>query len=166
MPATDRLAEEISFHDRQARQRAGRFAAEEALRFDEDDYLEITEREQPELYAFIRRLCSEVRAPFPHRIFISPEVNAAVFYDTTLLNLIFPVRKNLLIGLGLVNVLNVNEFKAVLAHEFGHFSQSTMALGNYVVVANRVIGDLVAGRDFWDDWLEDWKEQEAMRLAR
>jgi Zn-dependent protease with chaperone function len=34
-----------------------------------------------------------------------------------------PIKKNLQIGLGLVNSLNVSEFKAVMAHEFGHFTQ-------------------------------------------
>jgi Zn-dependent protease with chaperone function len=35
-------------------------------------------------------------------------------------------RKNLQIGIGLVNSVTVSEFKAVLAHEFGHFSQRSM----------------------------------------
>lgn len=127
---------------------------------DLDHYTEIMEAGQPELFAFIRRLCREVGAPFPHRIFIAPDVNAAVFYDTSLLNLIVPVRKNLIIGLGLVQALNVNEFKAVLAHEFGHFSQSTTLLGQYVSIANRVVIDMVTGEDAWDDMLESWREVE------
>ena len=47
-------------------------------------------------------------------------MNAAVFYDLSIFNLFFPSKKNLEIGLGLVNVLNLGEFKAILAHEFGH----------------------------------------------
>lgn len=39
MPATDRLSEEIAFHDRQADERAGRFADSE-LSFASDDYLD------------------------------------------------------------------------------------------------------------------------------
>ena len=78
-------------------------------------------------------------------------MNAAVFYNTSLLSLVWPTPKNLLIGLGLVNVLNLSEFNAVLAHEFGHFSQRSMKLGSYVYRANRVIGDLVFGRDWLDD---------------
>jgi len=34
-----------------------------------------------------------------------------------------PVKKNLQIGMALVNSVTVTEFKAILAHEFGHFSQ-------------------------------------------
>jgi SAM-dependent methyltransferase len=40
MPATDRLAEETIFHDRQARDRAPSFLASDDLRFSDDDYLD------------------------------------------------------------------------------------------------------------------------------
>ena len=46
---------------------------------------------------------------------MSARVNAAVFYDLSILNFIFPSRKNLEIGLALVNVLTLSELKAVLA---------------------------------------------------
>src|SRR5262249_53693075 len=104
-----------------------------------------------DLFAFIRRICADTGAPFPKHIYVTPEVNAAVFYHSSFLNLFFPTRKNLLIGLGLVNNLNISEFKAVLAHEFGHFSQKSMKLGTYVYVANRVLADIIYGRDFLDD---------------
>jgi Zn-dependent protease with chaperone function len=113
--------------------------------------LEVTEKDQPALFAFIRRLCQDTRAPRPRRVYLTHEVNAAVFYDESLLSLFLPTRKNLVIGLGLVNQLNLSEFKAVLAHEFGHFSQNSMKLGSYVYTSNRVIGDLVFGRDRLDD---------------
>jgi Zn-dependent protease with chaperone function len=131
---------------------------------DRSGYLEVSEAEQPELFAFIRRLCKETRAPFPRRVYLSPEVNAAVFYDTSFLSLVLPVRKNLLIGLGLVNVLPLDEFKAVLAHEFGHFSQSSMKVGSYVYVANRILADMVYGRDAWDDLLAEWRQTD-VRIA-
>lgn len=115
--------------------------------------VEVTEREQPLLFAFIRQLCKDTGAPFPHRVFLSPDVNAAVFFQESFLSLVFPSRKNLLIGLGLVNRLNLSEFKAVLAHEFGHFSQNSMRLGSYVYTANRVIVDVVYARDWLDDLL-------------
>lgn len=117
---------------------------------EQETRIEIIEREQPQLFAFIRRICEDTKAPFPYRIFLTTDVNAAVFYDSSLLSLILPVKKNLIIGLGLVNGLNLSEFKAVLAHEFGHFSQSSMRLGSYVYMANRIIYDLVYHRDALD----------------
>lgn len=112
--------------------------------------IEVSAEQQPELFGFIYRLADEVGAPRPHRVFLTPEVNAAVFYDLSLLNLIFPSKKNLIIGLGLVNVLTLGELKAVLAHEFGHFAQRSMMVGRWVYIAQQIIGHMVTTRDWLD----------------
>jgi Zn-dependent protease with chaperone function len=126
-------------------------------RRDVNKLVEVREKEQPELFAFVRQLCKDAGAPFPKGIYLTHEVNAAVFYPRSLLSLIFPARKNLLIGVGLVNLLNLSELKAVLAHEFGHFTQSSMKLGQYVYVANQAIYDMAFARDSWDEWLAKWR---------
>jgi Zn-dependent protease with chaperone function len=123
---------------------------------DRNTYLPVTRQQQPELFAFIDKVCEETAAPKPAGVYVSPDVNAAVFYDTSLLNLVVPPRKYLLIGAGLMNAVGLREFKAVLAHEFGHFSQKSLAVGRYVYVANRVLSDVVYGRDSWDDLLRQW----------
>lgn len=115
--------------------------------------VEVTEQEQPGLFAFLYRLADEARAPRPRKVFLSSRVNAAVFYDLSPLNLLFPSRKNLEIGLALVNVLNLSELKAVLAHEFGHFAQRSMAVGRWVYVAQQIAATLVARRDMLDKFL-------------
>lgn len=115
--------------------------------------VEITIADQPRLFAFLNRLADEIGAPRPRRVYLSPRVNASVFYDLSIVSLIFPSRKNLEIGLGLVNVLSVGEFKAVLAHEFGHFAQRTMAVGRWVYVAQQIASRIVAKRDALDAFL-------------
>ena len=126
--------------------------------------VELKEKDQPTLFAFIRQLCEETGAPFPKKIIVNEEINASVFYDKPLLSMFLPVKKNLLIGLGLVNSLNLTEFKAVLAHEFGHFSQRSMKLGSYVYMANRIIHDMVYSRDKWDNMLDSWSRSD-IRIA-
>jgi Zn-dependent protease with chaperone function len=121
------------------------------------NHVEIKERDHPKLFQFIRQLSDEVGAPFPKKIFVNHEINASVFYNSTVFSLFFPGRKNLLIGLGLVNSINLSEFKAVIAHEFGHFAQSSMKLGSYVYMANKIIHDMVYERDKWDETLEKWQ---------
>lgn len=118
--------------------------------------VELKEKDHPQLFQFIRNLCDETGAPFPKKIIVNEQINAAVFYNDTILSMFLPVKKNLLIGLGLVNSLNLTEFKAVLAHEFGHFSQRSMKLGSYVYMANRIIHDMVYSRDKWDETLDNW----------
>lgn len=122
-----------------------------------DNRLRLVPAEQPELFAFVQQLCREAGAPMPKHIYLSSEVNAAVSYDSTLRSLFLPTDKNLLIGLGLVNGLNLTEFKAVLAHEFGHFGQRSMKLGSYVHAVSGLIHDMVYQRDKWDEMLENWR---------
>ncbi len=110
---------------------------------DRSGLTEVTKEDQPALFAFVKRLTDETKTPFPKKIYISSDVNASVFYDSSLWSMIFPVKKNLQIGLGLVNSVNISEFKAILAHEFGHFSQRSMKLGSYVYNVNRVIYNML-----------------------
>jgi Zn-dependent protease with chaperone function len=116
--------------------------------------IEITPAEQPRIFSFLHRLADETGAPRPHRVFVSAGVNACVFFDLTVLNLFFPSRKNLEIGLGLVNVLTLSEFKAVLAHELGHFAQRSMAIGSWVYIARQIAEQIVARRDLLDRFLK------------
>lgn len=119
----------------------------------EPNAIEIKSDDQPRLFDFLHRLADEAGAPRPHRVFLSPRVNAAVFYDLSVLNLFFPSKKNLEIGLALVNVLNLSELKAVLAHEFGHFGQRTMAVGRWVYIAQQITSHLIYERDILDRFL-------------
>lgn len=114
---------------------------------------EITAEEEPELVAFIHRVADEARAPRPAHIYLSDRVNAAVFYDAGLKNLFVPTQKNLEIGLGLINTVTLDEFKAVMAHEFGHFGQSAMGVGRWVYVSQQFVGDMIARRDALDRFL-------------
>jgi Zn-dependent protease with chaperone function len=110
---------------------------------DLSDSIEITEAEQPELFHTIHELAAAVGTHRPKRIYLSQDVNAAVFYDSSFWSMFFPIKKNLKIGLGLVNSVNVSEFKAVIAHEFGHFSQKSMKVGSWVYGVNRIIYDML-----------------------
>lgn len=123
-------------------------------RFGQTNDIEITAKEEPELFHFINKVADDTGAPRPHKVFLSPQVNAAVFYDLSILNLVYPTKKNLEIGLGLVNSLTLNEFKAVLAHEFGHFAQKSMAVGRYVYVSRQIASHIINKRDVFDSFLQ------------
>ncbi|HEX5153845.1 MAG TPA: M48 family metalloprotease [Parafilimonas sp.] len=118
--------------------------------------IEITEQEQPELFAFIKQLSNETKTRFPKKIFISPDVNACVFYNSSFWSMLFPVRKNLEIGLGLVNSINISELKAVIAHEFGHFSQRSMKLGSFTYNVNRIIYNMLFENNSYTSFLNAW----------
>lgn len=115
--------------------------------------VELKPADQPTLFAFLYKLADETGAPRPHKVFLSGRVNAGVFYDLSFLNLLFPSKKNLELGLGLVNSLSLDEFKAVLAHEYGHFAQKTMAVGRWVYLAEQIAGHIVMSRGIFDRFL-------------
>ncbi|WP_276366743.1 M48 family metallopeptidase [Chryseolinea sp. H1M3-3] len=123
---------------------------------DRSHLIEIKEHDQPALFSFIRTLTQETASDFPKKIYISSEVNASVFYDSSFWSMFLPIRKNLQIGLGLVNSVNLSEFKAILAHEFGHFSQRSMKLGSYVYNVNQIIYNLLYDNDNYGQTLERW----------
>ena len=125
-------------------------------KIDTSNLVEISETDQPLLFNFVRQLSEETGTRFPKKIFVSPEVNASVFYNTNFWSMLLPTRKNLQIGLGLVNALNLSEFKAVVAHEFGHFSQRSMKLGSYVYNVNHIIYDMLYENDGYGKTIEAW----------
>ena len=126
--------------------------------------VKLKKEEHPVLFDFIHQICKETGAPKPQSIYIDPDVNAYVRYTNVWLSLVLPTRKELTIGLGLVSSLNLSEFKAVMAHEFGHFSQRSMKIGSYIHSANTIIYDMIYNRDKWDELLERWKNSD-VRLS-
>jgi Zn-dependent protease with chaperone function len=110
---------------------------------DATNRVEITTKDEPRLFEMINNLADETGARRPKKVFLIPDVNASVFYHSSFWSMFLPVRKNLNIGLGLVNMVNVSELKAVIAHEFGHFSQKSMKVGSWVYQMNKVIYDML-----------------------
>lgn len=123
---------------------------------DRSHLIEISIQEEPRLFSFIQEIVNEVGTNFPKRIYLSADVNAGVFYDSNFWSMIFPVRKNLQIGLSLINTVSQQEFKAILAHEFGHFSQRSMKVGSYVYNVNQIIFNMLYDNDSFDNMTQKW----------
>ncbi|MEA4981715.1 MAG: M48 family metalloprotease, partial [Paludibacter sp.] len=123
---------------------------------DRSHLLEVTENQEPELFGLIREIADEVGTNFPKKVYISSEVNASVFYDSSFWSMFLPVKKNLLIGLGLVNTITKEELKAILSHEFGHFSQKTMKVGSYVYNVNQVIFNMLFDNESYEELVKKW----------
>lgn len=123
---------------------------------DVSGFIEIYEENEPELFAFIRDIVEEVQTDFPKKIFVSSQVNASVFYDSGFWSMFLPVKKNLHIGLGLMNTTTVNEFKGILAHEFGHFSQKSMKIGSYVYNVNYVLHNMLYDNESYNNLVGRW----------
>lgn len=123
---------------------------------DRSHLVEITKDEEPKLFAFIAEIVSSVKTDFPKKNYLSSDVNASVFYDSNFWSMFLPVKKNLQIGVGLINSVSELELKAILAHEFGHFSQRSMKVGSYVYNVNRIIHNMLYDNDSYNSIAKSW----------
>lgn len=121
-------------------------------------YIEIDENDQPKLFAMIREVVQKAGTDFPKKVYLSSEVNASVFYSSSFWSMFLPVRKNLHIGLGLVNSVTTDELRSIIAHEFGHFSQRSMKVGSYVYNVNYIIHNMLYDNEGYNNFVD--------RLAR
>ena len=112
---------------------------------------EIKPANEPELFKLIYEVADGVKTYRPRKVFLIPDVNASVFHEQSLFSLFFPSHQNLNIGLGLVNSLTVVELKAVLAHEFGHFSQNITRVSGFIYRINKLIVDLLYSDGGWEN---------------
>jgi Zn-dependent protease with chaperone function len=108
-------------------------------KIDRSHMVEISRNDEQALFKLIEEVVEEVGTKFPKRIYLSHEVNAGVFYDSTFWSMFIPTEKNLHIGLGLMNATTETEFRGIMAHEFGHFSQKSMRIGSFVHQVNKII---------------------------
>lgn len=123
---------------------------------DRSHLVEITREEEPKLFDFIEEIVGAVKTDFPKKVYLSSDVNAAVFYDSNFWSMFLPIKKNLQIGVGLINSVSELELKAILAHEFGHFSQRSMKVGSYVYNVNRIIHNMLFDNDSYNSIAQSW----------
>ncbi|MFJ1513078.1 M48 family metalloprotease [Cellulosimicrobium funkei] len=102
----------------------------------------LEESDAPELWAAVRETARVVgtRAPASIRLTFAP--NAGVQEDLRLLGLVGGTR-HLVVGLPLLQVLDVAQLRAVLAHEFGHFSRRHTRLAPLVQRGEALVGAIV-----------------------
>lgn len=120
--------------------------------------LALNPADNPLLFAFIEKIAETVGAPSPRRIDLNCDLNASAGFRRGYLSM-FGNDLVLTIGLPLVANLSAAEFGGVVAHEFGHFTQSLGMRLSYIIRSiNLWFMRVVYERDSWDESLEDWAE--------
>jgi len=84
--------------------------------------IQISARQAPQLFAIIQELRRKLGAPRFHHVLITFDLNAAILQLPRLGIFGWP-RNYLLVGMPLLKSLSREQFKAVLAHEFGHLAK-------------------------------------------
>jgi Zn-dependent protease with chaperone function len=101
------------------------------IRIPPPEGIEIDEAQAPELFAMIEALRQALRAPAFHHVLVVDEFNAGVV-QTPNFGPFGGNRNYLLIGLPLMKALTVDQFRAVLAHEFGHLANGHGRWSNWI----------------------------------
>lgn len=116
---------------------------------------EITEDEQPALFAEIRAIAAATGQQMPVHVYVVAEVNAFVAQRGGLMG--FGSRRVMGIGTPLLRVLQVDELRAVLAHEMGHFYGGDTRLGPWIYKTRgalaRTVVNLERVRASTDHWI-------------
>lgn len=95
-------------------------------------------RSEPSLLELVNEVARSMGTKPPDAVYLIPDVNAFVFEQGRLLGLV-RTKRVMGIGLALVSVLNRDQLKAVLAHEFGHYVGGDTRIGGLVYRARASI---------------------------
>ncbi|MBE9116058.1 M48 family metalloprotease [Lusitaniella coriacea LEGE 07157] len=88
-------------------------------------------RQVPQLFTLIDRLTKTLKAPHFQRVLLTNDFNAAVA-QIPRLGILGWQQNYLIIGLPLLYALSPDQFRAVLAHEFGHLSGNHSRFGGWI----------------------------------
>jgi Zn-dependent protease with chaperone function len=114
------------------------------VRFPRPDGVEVGRREASRLFALVDELRRQLACPRFHHILLTDEWNAGVTQRPRLGP--FGWYENYLqLGVPLMSGLAPDEFRAVLAHEFGHLSRSHGRFGSWIYRIRATWGRLLEG---------------------
>jgi heat shock protein HtpX len=85
---------------------------------------------QPALFAELDDIAASLNEPLPGEVYLIGQVNAFVVDRGGILG--FGSRRIMAVGLPLLSVLNISEFRGVVAHEFAHFYSGDTSIGPWL----------------------------------
>jgi len=122
-----------------------------AVRLEPPSGKELFREDAPELFACIDEVRAKACAPKAHKVLITDDFNAAVVQHPRLGIFGWP-RNYLILGLPLLQALDLQEFRAVLGHEFGHLSGAHGKFGAWIYRLRAGWGRLTHALEQDDHW--------------
>ena len=130
-----------------------------------NDGKEIKRAEYPELFSLIDEVVEKVDCLQPKHVYLSDECNAYVNYPS-MWGYIFHGRQNLTIGIPLLYGMNKTEFKSILSHEFGHFTQKSVNVNRVANLSEFLCGAIAQSQEAMEKADDDSYEAKARVFAR
>lgn len=103
----------------------------------------LSNSDHPKLFELIREIAHATGQAEPTDVYLLNDVNAWVTHRGGTMG--FGSHRVMGIGLPLLQALSVSELKAVIAHEFGHYSAGDVKLGPWIYKTRGAIGRAIAG---------------------
>lgn len=122
------------------------------IRFDPPQGIELKRSVVPALFAEVDALRTRMRTPVVHRILLTDEFNAGVVQLPRLGVLGWP-RNYLMIGLPMMAAMSPDQFRAVLAHEFGHLCAGDSRMTGRIYQQRLLWGRLQAQFEQHGNWV-------------
>ena len=122
--------------------------------------------QQPRLFAEVSSIAQSVGQEMPHEVYLIPEINAWVAQRGGIVG--FGSRRVMAVGLPLLSLLTVSQFRAVLAHEFGHYHAGDTRLGVWVYKTRTAIWRTVLNlgrQESWVYYLFNWYNKLFLRIT-
>lgn len=108
----------------------------------EPEGMPVKRPDAPQLFTTIEEIRKRLRAPRTDTILLTYDFNAAVFYRPRLGIFGWP-RRYLILGYPLMQALTPEQFRAVIAHEFGHVSGNHGRFGSWIYRIRQTWGQLL-----------------------
>jgi|GEM_PF-371053 len=119
----------------------------------------LTEAEHPRLFAAIRDVAQRMGTRMPDAVYLVEDVNAYVSQVGGVFGL--GGRRVLSLGLGLLAVDNLSQWRAAVAHEFGHFQSGDTWLVGLLCATRSAMGRTLGGWRFFS-----WVPETFLRLTQ
>ena len=104
----------------------------------EDPGPQLAAREQPRLFDRLRDVATRTGQAMPSEVFLVSNMNAWVANRGGVMG--FGSRRVMGLGLPLMQVADLEQFEAILAHEFGHYHGGDTRLGPWIYKTRTAIG--------------------------
>lgn len=122
--------------------------------------------QQPRLFAEVSSIAQSLGQEVPHEVYLIPEINAWVAQRGGIMGA--GSRRVMALGLPLLSLLTVSQFRAVLAHEFGHYHAGDTRLGVWVYKTRTAIWRTVRNlgqQQSWVYYLFNWYNKFFLRVT-
>jgi len=113
---------------------------------------ELKTEQNPRLFTMIREVAAAVGQKMPSEVYLVGDVNAWVAERGGLMGI--GSRRVIGLGLPLIGVLSVDQLRAVIAHEFGHYDSGDTKLGPWIYKTRASIIRTVMNLGESESWLD------------